>query len=140
MRFLIIFLSLLCQSYIVYGQSVATLNFHMAVGGDGKYRIGGVITNNSTESIPYGAITYIIIDEKCNPSHAKVADFGPIKPSSELEFNIPVNGKLSSYRILNVSAWNKYGIPLTVEDKTIDIIKSREHEIFKNCSLKNKKL
>lgn len=87
--------------------------------------------------IPNGAITYITIDDNCNPSNAKVANFGPINANTDFEFNIPIDGNMSSYRVLNTSGWSKFGIPIKIEDKTENAIKKRELDTIKKCNLKH---
>lgn len=134
MKYHILLSLLFFQHMPSYGQSNATLEFHMGLGDGYKYKIGGTIKNNSNMDIPHGAITYITIDDNCNPSNAKVANFGPINPNDYFEFSIPIENKMSSYRILNISGWNKFGIPIEIEDKNEDIIKSRESDWLKKCN------
>lgn len=55
----------------------------------------------------------------------------------DLEFNIPINGKMSSYRVLNISGWSKFGIPIKIEDRTENTIKERELDTMKKCNLKH---
>ncbi|MDU7483975.1 MAG: FxLYD domain-containing protein [Hafnia alvei] len=117
-------------------KSDINLAFHMGLGANGHYEIGGTIENNSSETLPYSAVTYITIDKNCVPSGAKVASLGSIKANGSLEFRIPVEGILSSYRILSISAWNDMGVPIDVDDRTAEIIKNRDAEFMKSCKLK----
>ncbi|WP_367299975.1 hypothetical protein [Hafnia alvei] len=117
-------------------KSNINLAFHMGLGANGYYEIGGTMENNSSETLPYSAVTYITIDKNCVPSDAKIANLGPIKANGSLEFRIPVKGILSSYRILSVSAWNDMGVPVDVDDKTAEVIKSRDAEFMNSCKLK----
>lgn len=108
----------------------------MGVGANGHYEIGGTMENNSSETLPYSALTYITIDKNCIPSVAKVANLGAIKANGKLEFRIPVEGVLSAYRVLSVSAWNDMGVPVNVDDKTAEVIKNRDAEFMNSCRLK----
>lgn len=108
----------------------------MGVGANGHYEIGGTMENKSSETLPYSALTYITIDKNCVPSSAKVANLGSIKANGTLEFRIPVDGVLSSYRVLSVSAWNDMGVPVDVDDKTAEVIKNRDAEFMNSCKLK----
>lgn len=109
----------------------------MGLGANGTYEIGGTINNDSAENVFNSAITYITIDADCKPGNASVANLGEIKSHSSLEFRIPVEGVLSSYRILSVSAWDAVGIPLKVDDNTAGIIREREAEFKKQCLMKH---
>jgi len=109
------------------------LQFHMGVGANGDYNIGGVIENQSNEDAYGSAITYITINKKCLPGEARTMNLGMIKKGTSMDFKIPVQGILNSYRILNFSAWNDIGIPLPTEDLTFNIIKKRDAEIEEEC-------
>lgn len=132
----IVFFILLISSYPCLAEPSLSLLFHMGLGANGHYEIGGTMENNSSETLPYSALTYITIDKNCIPSGAKVANLGPIKANGTLEFRIHVDGVLSSYRVLSVSAWNDMGIPVDVDDKTAEVIKNRDAEFMNSCKLK----
>ena len=136
MKKIFVILIALAANFSCLAKSDVNLAFHMGLGANGHYEIGGTMKNNSSEILPHTAVTYITIDKNCIPSSAKVANFGPIKANDVLEFRIPIEGKLSFYRILGVSAWNTVGVPVNIEDKTADIIKSRDAEFMNNCKLK----
>jgi len=127
---------LLTTSFTCFAQSDVNLAFHMGLGANGHYEIGGTMENNSSETLPYSALTYITIDKNCIPSVAKVVNLGAIKANGTLEFRIPVEGVLSAYRVLSVSAWNDMGIPVDVDDKTAEVIKNRDAEFMNSCKLK----
>lgn len=122
--------------FSVQAKEDVELVFHMGLGANGHYQIGGVIENHSQDTLLNSAITYITIDDLCHPGKAQIANLGKIDPHDELEFRIPVEGKLSSYRILNISAWDSIGIPKAVNDKTAETIKNREAEYIKKCNSK----
>lgn len=127
---------LLTTSFTCFAQSDVNLAFHMGLGANGHYEIGGTMENNSSETLPHSAVTYITIDKNCVPSSAKVVNLGPIKANGTLEFRVPVDGVLSSYRVLSVSAWNDMGVPVDVDDKTAEVIKNRDAEFMNSCKLK----
>ena len=124
---------LLSVSFSCFSASSMNLIFHIGLGANGQYKIGGTVQNDSSDELLYGAITYITIDKKCNPSEAKTANIGVIKPQSTLEFSIPLDGVLSSYRILSITGWNNMGIAVDTEDKTAEIINKRDKEVMTNC-------
>lgn len=130
----IIFLSLLSINFYCLAQPDVNLVFHVGFGANGHYEIGGTIENNS-EEVTYSAITYITIDNKCNPSDANIANLGKIKPRGSLDFRIPIEGVLSSYRILSINSWNAIGIPVSSGDKTFEMINKRNDEFIKKCNL-----
>lgn len=130
----IILIFLIGVSFFTQAENEAALVFHMGVGANGLYQIGGVIENNSESEVSNSAITYIIMDEHCTPSDAKVANLGEVKSHGKLDFRIPVEGKLFSYRILSITAWDEIGIPKEVIDKTAEVIKEREEDYKKKCN------
>ncbi|WP_279079848.1 hypothetical protein [Hafnia alvei] len=129
-------LTLLIISLPGISSSDINLKFHMGLGANGHYEIGGTMENNTSETLPYSALTYITIDNSCTPSDAKIANLGSIRANGSLEFRIPVDGILSSYRVLSVSVWNDMGVPFDVEDKTAKIIKKRDAEFMNSCKIK----
>lgn len=129
--------SLFFINFSSVAQSDVNLVFHIGIGANGNFEIGGTVENNSAEEFIHSAITYITIDKKCNPSEAYVANLGKIKSRDSLSFRIPVEGTLSSYRILNISSWNRFGIPVSTEDKTVEIINKRNDDFIAKCSLDN---
>lgn len=129
---IIIALSLIVNASC-FAQANVYLSFHMGLGANGHYEIGGTMENKSLEALPHSALTYITIDKNCKPSAAKVANLGPIKANDTLDFRIPVEGVLSSYRILSITAWNSLGVPVGTEDKTIEVIKKRDKNYIKSC-------
>lgn len=133
-KLLFILLVISCSSF---AKSTINLLFHIGLGADGRYEIGGTIENDSPDESIYSAITYIIIDKKCVPRDAKIKNLGTINPKSKLDFRIPIEGVLSSYRILNVTGWNNMGIPVDTEDKTAEIIKKRDEDTVNYCSTKH---
>lgn len=132
-KLLTILLIISCPSFAM---STINLIFHIGLGVNGKYEIGGTIENDSPDELIYSAITYIIVNEKCVPSNARTANIGAINPGDKLDFRIPIDGVLSSYRILSVAGWNSFGIPVDTEDKTVEIIKKRREDIISHCNAK----
>lgn len=130
-------LILLAVSFSGFSKPAVSMLFNIGLGANGSYEIGGTLKNNNDTEIAHTAITYITIDEQCQPGPAQVANLGPIQKEATLEFRIPVAGKLYSYRILNVASWNVYGIPLETEDQTATIIKARDAKTEKMCQAKN---
>lgn len=126
--------SLLIISFPCFSKLSLSLLFHIGLGANGHYEIGGTVENSTSDESLYSAITYITIDDKCNPSEAKIANTGVIKPQSTLEFRIPLESVLSSYRILSITGWNDMGIPVATEDKTTEVIKKRDKEIMTKCN------
>ena len=58
---------LLTTSFTCFAQSDVNLAFHMGLGANGHYEIGGTMENNSSETLPHSAVTYITIDNNCMP-------------------------------------------------------------------------
>lgn len=58
-------LTLLIISLPGISSSDINLKFHMGLGANGHYEIGGTMENNTSETLPYSALTYITIDNSC---------------------------------------------------------------------------
>lgn len=137
MKSILFLILLFFIDFACVAQSDVNLVFHIGIGANGNFEIGGTVENNSAEEFIYSAITYITIDKKCNPSEAHVANLGKIKSRDSLNFRIPIKGTLSSYRILNISSWNSIGIPVRTEDKTVEMINKRNEGFIAKCGFQN---
>ena len=50
-------------SYSCFAKSTVNLLFHVGLGANGRYEIGGTIENDSPDELLNSAITYIIINK-----------------------------------------------------------------------------
>ncbi|CAG9412956.1 hypothetical protein [Providencia alcalifaciens] len=109
------------------------LLFHVGVGADEQYRIGGTIQNNTSLVIEHAAITYLILDEKCYPKSAQTATFNQLPQHQAFEFSIPVSGTLYGYKILSFTAYDSMGSEYKAEDTTLKILQEREEDRKNTC-------
>ncbi|MDN8559329.1 membrane-associated Zn-dependent protease 1 [Citrobacter werkmanii] len=111
----------------------AHLLFHMGVGAQGKFAVGGTVQNKGDAPVTSGYVVILPVDEKCNPMTPVMQTFGPLAPGQKTQFNIPVSNKLSAYHIGSFAAFDDEGFALKTTDETASIIAGREPAERKKC-------
>lgn len=109
------------------------LRFHMGMGAEGKFEIGGTIVNTGDESIDSGFISYVTFNQKCVHNKIHTYNLGEIKPSGKLSFRIPVDGKLVGYKIIGFGGVDRYGFPVANKDDTREVLAKRMVDEKKTC-------
>lgn len=117
------------------GMAVGELHllFHMGMGAQGKFQVGGTVQNKGDEPVNMGYIVILPVTETCIPMKPLTGTFGELKPGQKTGFTIPVDGRLSGYRVGSVAAFDDEGFALKVVDETQKIIQAREPEERKKC-------
>lgn len=109
------------------------LLFHMGMGTQGKFQVGGTVQNKGDAPVNMGYIIILPVSETCVPMPPLTGTFGELKPGQKTGFTIPVEGRLSGYRVGSVAAFDDEGFALRVVDDTQKIIQAREPEERKKC-------
>lgn len=109
------------------------MKFHMGIGVNNKYLIGGSLENKGDKSIEKGFLAYTTSKKRCIPGEIKIFLFGSIAPNEKLEFKIPVEDKLDNYKILSFGGLDSFGIPVKTVDKTHEIIQKKMSDETVKC-------
>lgn len=116
----------------------AHLLFHMGVGANGKYYVGGTIQNNSEQPIERGYIVIVPVNERCQPQQPLLQVYGPVAMGQKIEFNIPIEGQLNGYRLGSFAAFDSMGFAIPTVDDTAQVIAERLPDDRLACELKNR--
>lgn len=115
-------------------QGILHLKFHMGLGANGQFFVGGTLENQGAGSITHGYLVISLLNEKCYPIGERLYPFGPLSVKQQHEFRIPIAGRLEGYRLTAVQALDDMGFALPVIDETQAIIKSREVPEREKCA------
>lgn len=115
----------------------AHLLFHMGVGANGQYYVGGTIENRSEQPIERGYIVIIPVNERCQPQQPLLQTYGPVAMGQKIEFNIPIKGQLNGYRLGSFAAFDSMGFAIQTADDTAQVIAERLPAERQACELKN---
>lgn len=126
--FCILMLSPLCHA-----QGVLHLKFHMGLGAQGRYFIGGTVENKGDAAIPHGYLVISLLNKQCHPVGEKLYMFGPLAAQHQHEFRVPIEGQLDGYRLTAIKALDDMGFPLETVDETQTIIDARKMSEEKRC-------
>lgn len=111
----------------------AHLLFHMGIGAQGKFAVGGTVQNKGDAPVTSGYVVILPVDETCTPMTPVMQTFGPLAPGQKVQFNIPVSNKLSAYHIGSFAAFDDEGFALKTTDETAAIIAGREATERSKC-------
>lgn len=131
--FIIFMLTALSLSPPASAGGMATLAFHMGLGAEGKFFVGGTFRNDGDKPVIRGYLVILPVTERCEPEHFVLYEFGELAPGSSHEFRIPVSGRLVSYRLAGAGAVDDMGFGLPVRDDTRVVLDSRRDEETKAC-------
>ncbi|MGL5043899.1 MAG: membrane-associated Zn-dependent protease 1 [Plesiomonas sp.] len=129
----------LLSSASVYAAGQAHLLFHMGLGANGQFFVGGTIQNKGDAPITSGYVTVLALTENCAPQKTYTIDYSVIEPNQKIEFRVPVTGHLAGYRLVGFNAFDDMGFELPAVDETHEIIKHREPEERSKCLLSRDK-
>lgn len=99
-----------------------------------KQIIGITIDNKVNPEGYHYYITYILLDDKCQPGAPVTAELKGLMANKQSTIHIPVTGSFTYYRIIDFFAYNDMGIPLSVRDNTEGIIMSRDSTFVESCN------
>ncbi|PTU66952.1 membrane-associated Zn-dependent protease 1 [Chromobacterium sp. Panama] len=104
------------------------LLFHMGVGANGQFAVKGTIQNQGDRPVDHGYVVVSMRDKGCRSIGDQLQTFGNVMPGQKLPFEVPVDGKLFSYRLSAFKAFDDMGYELPATDDTLKIIQAREKE------------
>ncbi|WP_336240704.1 membrane-associated Zn-dependent protease 1 [Citrobacter werkmanii] len=119
---------------VLHAAGEAHLLFHMGIGAQGKFAVGGTIENKGDAPVQSGYVVIMPVDARCEPMAPVMQQFGPLAPGQKAQFNIPVSSKLSGYHIGSFAAFDDEGFALKTTDETAKIISAREPDERKKCA------
>lgn len=129
-----VLLSIILIPMLSHAQGILHLKFHMGLGANGQFFVGGTLENQGTAPIAHGYLVISLLNEQCYPIGEKLYPFGPLSAKQQHEFRIPIVGRLHGYRLTAVQALDDMGFTLPVIDETQATIKSREPLERKKCA------
>ncbi|PHM74414.1 membrane-associated Zn-dependent protease 1 [Xenorhabdus kozodoii] len=122
----------------LWAKGEAHLLFHMGLGANGKFFVGGTLQNKGDQPVAGGYLAVLPLNAKCEPGALTVHGFEPLAPGEKREFRVPINAPLSSYRLMGFGAYDDMGFPLPAIDETAKIIHEREPRERKACQAARK--
>ncbi|MCG3469284.1 membrane-associated Zn-dependent protease 1 [Xenorhabdus bovienii] len=125
-------------SSALWAKGEAHLLFHMGLGANGKFFVGGTLENKGDKPVAGGYLAVLPLNTKCEPQAPTVQSFESLAPGERKEFRIPVNTQLSGYRLIGFGAYDDMGFALPTVDETAKVIKDREPDERKACQLARK--
>ncbi|KPN75515.1 hypothetical protein AEA42_18685 [Shewanella sp. Sh95] len=134
MRFFLLFLLFYCKSAFAYSELY--LKFHMGLGMNGDFFVGGTLENKGDQDVHQGYIVVTPLSSDCYPKSPQLWPFGKIAANSKFEFKVPIAGKLEGYKFDMVYAMDSFGNKITVIDETEPILNSKQTDYIAKCQLK----
>ncbi|PHM25964.1 membrane-associated Zn-dependent protease 1 [Xenorhabdus ehlersii] len=119
----------------LWAKGEAHLLFHMGLGANGKFFVGGTLQNKGDQPVAGGYLAVLSLNAQCEPGTLTVYSFEALASGEKKEFRIPINAPLSSYRLIGFGAYDDMGFPLPTIDETAKIIQEREPNERKTCQL-----
>ncbi|OFC44163.1 hypothetical protein [Aeromonas hydrophila] len=116
-----------------FAEPVLHVLFHMGAGANGQFFVGGTLENRGGGDIYQGFVVITPISAECYPLQPLLSPFGRIKVGQKYEFRIPIQGRLSGYKLDAVSAVDSFASPATVVDETADVIASKQKSYLARC-------
>lgn len=130
----IVLLLIMLAPMLSYAQGILHLKFHLGLGANGQFFVGGTLKNQGSGPIAHGYLVISLLNQQCHPIGEKLYPFGPLSAKQQHEFRIPITGRLEGYRVTAVQALDDMGFALPVVDETQAIIKARESAERKQCA------
>ncbi|WP_279487854.1 hypothetical protein [Aeromonas veronii] len=140
MKNIMIFATILLFFFAPFTKAAPSLHllFHMGMGAEGQFTIGGTLENKGDEDVYQGVIVVTPQDTSCYPQPPIFHTFRTLKAGEKREFKIPVVGPLAGYKINAVLGVDSFGNPIEFFDQTADILAKRLPEQMARCQAKRK--
>ncbi|CEE93615.1 hypothetical protein; putative exported protein [Xenorhabdus nematophila str. Anatoliense] len=122
----------------LWAKGEAHLLFHMGLGANDKFFVGGTLQNKGDQPVAGGYITILPYQVQCEPSTPIFYSFEPLAPGERKVFRIPMKSPLMGYRLIGFGAYDNMGFPLPAIDETEKIIQAREPGERKACQTARK--
>ncbi|UAK22219.1 membrane-associated Zn-dependent protease 1 [Kluyvera sp. CRP] len=129
----VLLLSLLVTATAARAKALPVLAFHMGIGAEGKFFVGGTLRNDGDEPVTKGYLVILPVTERCEPGDFSMYEFGELTPGSTQEFRIPVSGRLVAYRLAGAGAVDSMGFDVPVRDETRAVLDARRDEETRAC-------
>lgn len=120
-------------SPLVFAQGNAHLLFHMGLGANGKFFVGGTIKNTGDGPVAKGYIIILPVEMNCKPMEFIMSEYQNLDPGKEIQFRIPIESTLYAYRIAGFKAFDDMGFELQSVDETKKIIEARHDKEVLTC-------
>lgn len=117
----------------VYAEPALHVLFHMGAGVNGQFFVGGTMENKGDQDIYQGFVVITPLTKECYPQQPLLSPFGIIKAGQKHEFRIPVQGRLSGYKLDTVHAVDSFANKITVVDDTAEVIASKKASYLARC-------
>lgn len=117
-------------------EPVIYLNFHMGLGFNGDFFVGGTLENKGDQDVHQGYIVVTPLSNDCYPKSPQLWPFGKIAANSKFEFKVPMADKLEGYKLDMVYAMDSFGNKITVIDETEPILNSKQADYIAKCQFK----
>lgn len=129
----VITLLFLFSSSVHAAQSLHLL-FHMGVGLNGKFYVGGTLENKGETDVYAGFIVVTPLDKNCHPQKPLFLPISePIRSGYKQEFRIPVEGELYAYEISALHAMDSLSRKIAVIDDTAIIMEGKKNKHIQRC-------
>lgn len=130
------FILLLSLSFRAIAITELHLLFHMGLGLNGKFFVGGTLENKGDKDVFQGYMVITPLSSDCYPKSPQLWPFGKIVSNSKFEFKVPMEGKLEGYKLDLVHAMDSFGNKINVIDETESILNSKQVDYIAKCQLK----
>lgn len=132
----VITLAFICLASLCFHPAAADthLTFHMGVGAEQQFAIGGTLQNTGDTPVERGYIVVLPVNQQCEPLPFLLHTFGPLAPHSKTPFRIPVTDPtFNAYRLVGFAAFDDMGFALPAIDDTQAIIQARQSDEVLAC-------
>lgn len=129
----LLFFFVYISSPYVFAQGSAHLLFHMGLGTNGKFFVGGTIKNTGDGPIAKGYIIILPVEKNCKPLKFIMSEYQKLEAGKEIQFRIPIESTLYAYRIAGFKAFDDMGFELQTVDETKKIIEARHDKEVLTC-------
>lgn len=131
---LLCLLSVTLMCFNVAAAPTLHLLFHMGLGANGEFFVGGTLENKGDEDTYQGYVVITPLTKDCYPLAPKLWQFGAVSAGEKREFKIPVEGRLNGYKLDVVHATDSYGNKVVVVDDTAEIMASKLPSYIEKCN------
>lgn len=140
MKNIMVFITVLLFFFAPFTRAAPSLHllFHMGMGADGQFTIGGTLENRGDAEVYQGVVVVTPQDDLCYPQPPLFQTFTALKAGEKRQFKIPVNGPLGGYKLTAVLGVDSFGNPVSVVDETADILAKRLPAELDSCESKRR--
>jgi hypothetical protein len=118
----------------LFAAPVLHMLFHMGMGANGEFFVGGTLKNKGDQDIYQGFVVITPLTKECYPKQPLLSPFKVIKAGQKQEFRIPVKEHLYGYKIDTVHAVDSFANQVTVVDETAEILARKQENYIARCT------